>query len=284
MVTYNEIFLETRKILLNSGYPDSARCARILLAEITGKTVEQLVRDYSLYTSDDVRAKVIQCTQRLLQNEPIEYITGYADFCGCRIKVNRNVLIPRPDTELLVQSACDISFGKISNPRILDLCTGSGCIACALAVKIPSSKIVAVDISNEALDIARNNIQSIGVSSRVTCMQADVLHSPPVGVGYFDIIVSNPPYIESAEISALDASVKDFEPIIALDGGNDGLNYYRSIIKYWKMQLEGGGYIIFEVGENQAKSVCEMLDSAGFSKTETKLDASGTERVVIGRL
>ena len=172
--------------------------------------------------------------------------------------------------------------GRKMDARVLDLCTGSGCIACAIAKELPATRLVAVDISPSALQVCRQNVAANRLHSRVLCMQADALASPPLGIGMFDVIVSNPPYIPSAEIETLDASVRNYEPIWALDGGEDGLKFYRGIIKYWKTVLRPGGLIFFEVGEGQSPAVQDMLLSAGFSETTTRKDSGGTERVVIG--
>ena len=170
------------------------------------------------------------------------------------------------------------------NARILDLCCGSGCITCAIGHEMPATRLVAIDISANALEVCRKNIAAQKLISRVICMQADALSSPPLGIGEFDMIVSNPPYIASEEIKTLDVSVKDFEPVWALDGGEDGLKFYKAIIKYWKSLLRQGGYLLFEVGEGQAQAVRDMLSAAGFGYTDTRKDTLGIDRVVFGRM
>ena len=167
---------------------------------------------------------------------------------------------------------------------MLDLCCGSGCITCAIGHELPATKLVAVDLSASALEVCRQNIAKNRLSSRVICMQADATSSPPLGIGSFDVIVSNPPYIESAEIAKLDRSVRDYEPIWALDGGEDGLRFYKGIIKYWKSLLRPGGCLMFEVGEGQASAVCEMLMAAGFASAQTRRDTQIIDRVVIGKM
>ena len=141
-----------------------------------------------------------------------------------------------------------------------------------------------MELSARALESCRANSAMHRLSSRVICMQADATASPPLGIGSFDVIVSNPPYIKSDEIQTLDRSVKDYEPIWALDGGKDGLRFYKAIIKYWKSLLRPDGALVFEVGEGQADDVCEMLMAAGFNSTAVRRDARGVERVVIGRI
>ena len=284
MKTYSDIYLAARNILRKCGIENYNLEARILVAQAAGKTTAQLLRDMNLYTANEVENKVMDYTARRLRGEPVAYITGSWEFYGLPMTVTPDVLIPRPDTELLVDVSKYLLIGKKMDARILDLCCGSGCIACALGHELPASKLVAVDISASALEVSRSNIASNRLSSLVLCMQADALASPPLGIGQFDMIVSNPPYIPSAEIITLDASVRDFEPIWALDGGEDGLKFYKSIIKYWKSLLHPGGYLVFEVGEDQAAAVKEMLLSGGFTGSWTHKDSAGVERVVVGQM
>ena len=204
------------------------------------------------------------------------------EFCGLPIIVSPDVLIPRPDTEIMVDAAKEILTGKKMDARVLDLCCGSGCISCAIAHELPATHFVDIDISNSALEICRKNVNLNRLSSRVICMQADATSSPPCSIGMFDMIVCNPPYISSDDIPSLDKSVRDYEPIWALDGGADGLKFYRSVIKYWKVCLKKNGYLIFEVGEGQANDVQSMMLAAGFQSSDFRKDHSGTDRVVIG--
>ena len=240
------------------------------------------MRDLNLYTSGDIELLVDDYTARRLRGEPIAYISGSWEFYGLPMIITPDVLIPRMDSEVLVNAAKEVLTGRKMDARILDLCTGSGCLTCAIAHEMPATRFLAIDVSTSALEICRKNVALNRLNSRVICMQADALSAPPMGLGEFDMIVCNPPYIPTVEIFALDSSVKDFEPIWALDGGKDGLKFYRAIIKYWKVLLKEEGSILFEVGEGQAESVKEMLLSAGFASTDTRLDSLGFERVVIG--
>lgn len=284
MKTYNELYINTRNTLKRSGVEAYALEARVLVASAAGKTVPQLLRDLSLYTTEPVEEKVAEYTERRLQGEPVAYITGDWEFYGLPIKVTKDVLIPRSDTELLVDLAKEALTGWRMDARVLDLCCGSGCITCAVGHELPATKLVAVDISASALEVCRRNLSSNRLSSRCITLQADATAAPPLSIGTFDLIVSNPPYIESDEIMALDSSVRDFEPIWALDGGPDGLRFYKGILKYWKSLLRPGGYILFEVGENQAEAVHDMILAAGFASAETRKDTQGIERVVIGKM
>lgn len=284
MKTYNEIYLTTRNILRQRGIEGYSLEAKLIVSKAAGKTVAELVRDFNLYTSPEIEERVSDFTARRLRGEPIAYISGSWEFYGLPMVVSPDVLIPRMDTEVLIDAAKDLLTGHKMDARILDLCCGSGCITCAIAHEMPATRVVAIDISRSALDVCRKNIAMNRVSSRAICMQADATAAPPLGLGEFDMIICNPPYIPTYEILELDSSVKDYEPIWALDGGDDGLDFYRAIIKYWKILLKKDGLILFEVGEGQASAVKEMLLSAGFASVETKLDTLGTERAVIGRM
>ena len=257
--------------------------ARTLLAAAAGKTTEQLLRDMYLYTSSEIETRTEEMLERRLKGEPLAYIAGSWEFYGLPFTVTPDVLIPRIDTEVLV--ACVVrairAFGM--KGRVLDLCCGSGCIACAVASELPAARVVAADISLPALDIARKNIKDNKLASRIITIHADAKTWPPMSIGSFDVIASNPPYIASEEILTLDSSVRDHEPLGALDGGTDGLDFYRAIIKYWTITLRPNGMMMFEVGEGQADAVKKMLLGAGYVAVQTVKDTLSVERVVIGK-
>ena len=284
MRTYNDIYLSTRNLLRQNGVEAYSLEARVLVASAAGKTVQQLLRDINLYTTAEVENRVLDYAARRLKGEPVAYITGSWEFYGLPLTITPDVLIPRMDTEVLVDAVKEILTGYKMDARVLDLCCGSGCITCAIARELPATKLVAVDLSASALEVCRKNVTDHKFNARVFCIQADATSSPPLGIGSFDVIVSNPPYIASGEIPGLDRSVRDYEPIWALDGGEDGLRFYKAIIKYWKSILRPGGFLVFEVGEGQAQAVSEMLMSAGFTRTATRKDTQGIDRVVIGKM
>ena len=284
MKTYNDIYLTTRNTLRRAGIEAYAMEARILVACAAGKSVSQFLRDLSLYTTPQVENTVLDYTARRLQGEPVAYITGLWEFYGLPMKVTNDVLIPRPETELLVDAVKQVLLGYKMDGRVLDLCCGSGCITCAVGHELPATKLVAVDLSASALEVCRENVSINRLNSRVICIQADATASPPLGIGSFDVIVSNPPYVKTGDIAGLDRSVKDYEPIWALDGGEDGLRFYKAIIKYWKSLLRPDGALIFEVGEDQADDVADMLMAGGFASCQVHRDANGIERVVIGKM
>ncbi len=284
MKTYNDIYLSLRNALRLSGIESFNLEARILMACAAGKTVTQLLQDINYYTTPAVEEKVEEYKKRRLAGEPVAYITGMWEFYGLPIKVTPDVLIPRMDTEVLIDAAKELLIGRNMNARVLDLCCGSGCITCAIGHELPGTKLVAVDISAMALEVCRENVCMNRLNTRVICLQTDVLSSPPASLSMFDLIVANPPYICSSEIPTLDTSVRDFEPVWALDGGDDGYKFYKSIIKYWKTLLRPGGSIIFEVGEGQAETVKDMLLSAGFRTAYTRKDTLDVDRAVIGTM
>lgn len=275
--------MKVRTALRQAGIEGYSLESKLITAKAAEKSVNELLRDLNLYTTEEVYNTAAELTRRRVEGEPVAYVTGTWEFYGMPMIVNSDVLIPRIDTEVLVDAVKEILFGHKMDARILDLCTGSGCIACAIAKELPATKLVAVDISGRALEVARQNIALNKLGSRVLTMQADATSSPPMSMGQFDMIVSNPPYIMSSDIMILDHSVRDFEPIWALDGGEDGLKFYKAIIKYWKGLLRKGGYLLFEVGENQAEDVQELLLAGGFSQVDTRKDTLDIERVVIAK-
>jgi len=281
--TYNELYFHIRTELKNAGIEAFGQEARLLLAAASGKDKAELMRDMNLYTSKDLDEKALRFLQRRLGGEPLAYIIGAWEFYGLPMIVDRSVLIPRMDTEVLVDVAIDYCRQKGRKLRILDLCCGSGCIACAVASKVESANVIAADISQDALAICRKNISLNKLSSRIVPIRADALDWPPNHTGAFDMILSNPPYIATKELKELDSSVRDYEPHSALDGGADGLHFYREIIKHWCVTLRPGGLLIFEIGEEQASSVKQLMRDAGFVSVESHFDTLGTERVVVGQ-
>lgn len=285
MKTYGDYFIETRRTLKEAGVEAYSLEARLLVAHAAGKTMEKLAADMNLYPSSAMGEKVRELIDRRLSGEPIAYVTGSWEFYGLPLVVDRSTLIPRMDTEVLVDSALKILRGRSKmDARVLDLCTGSGCIACAIASELPASRVVAADIDPRCVSICRRNVLLNNLSPRVTSIDADALGAPPMLIGSFDMLVSNPPYIASAEIDTLDASVREYEPRKALDGGEDGLRFYREIVRRWKSVIREGGHILFEVGETQSAEVQKLLRLASFKDVEAVKDTAGIERVVIGRV
>ena len=281
--TYNQIYIDIRSALKEAGVEAHTLEAKWLLAHAAGKTVEKLLMDLQLYTSPEIEARAEEHLQRRLSGEPVAYICEAWNFYGLDLKVTPDVLIPRFDTEVLVDKALELCGSRDWSGRILDLCTGSGCIGCALGHNLPQSHLVMVDKSNKALAVARENTRTVGLGARAVCMELDVFELPLAALGTFDLIVSNPPYVTPAEIRKLDSSVKDFEPRMALDGGTDGLDFYRCIVSNWTPLLKEGGWLAFEIGETQAAGVMTLMSNAGMHDIAVEKDTAGLDRVVYGR-
>ena len=281
--TNNELYLMARNALKKAGVEAYNLEARLIAAHACGKTKEAFLRDLALYSSNECERRVNDLIERRLRGEPMAYVTGEWEFFGLPMEVSPDVLIPRSDTEVLVETALRALVGRKMDARILDLCSGSGCIGCALAHELPAARVVQVDISDAALEISRRNARRNRLN-RVIALKADALKKPPMSIGSFDLIVSNPPYVPSMEILTLDSSVRDFEPLGALDGGEDGLMFYRAIIRHWRHVLRPGGWLMFEVGEDQAQDVLSMMKDAGLENLYAVEDTQGIKRVVVGRI
>ena len=282
-ITYNDLYLDIRRRLRAADSGDPTLEARELVAFACGKTKEELLRDGRLYVTPEVEARVRALVQRHLDGEPTAYLIGEWEFYGLPLDISRDVLIPRPDTEVLAGLAID--FVKTQGEcRVLDLCAGSGCVGLAVASQCPGSRVVLGELSEGALRICRQNIRRNGLSGRVVPMQMDALAPPPAQLGEFRCLVSNPPYIPAGDIPGLDPSVRDFEPHMALDGGEDGLEFYRNLAGEWKNALSVGGKIFLEVGIGQADDVLRLLRTQGFGDLEITKDLNGIPRVVHGTL
>ena len=282
-ITYNDLYLDIRRRLRAADSGDPTLEARELVAFACGKTKEELLRDGRLYVTPEVEARVRALVQWHLDGEPTAYLIGEWEFYGLPLDISRDVLIPRPDTEVLAGLAID--FVKTQGEcRVLDLCAGSGCVGLAVASQCPGSRVVLGELSEGALRICRQNIRRNGLSGRVVPMQMDALAPPPAQLGEFRCLVSNPPYIPAGDIPGLDPSVRDFEPHMALDGGEDGLDFYRNLAGEWKNALSVGGKIFLEVGIGQADDVLRLLRTQGFGDLEITKDLNGIPRVVHGTL
>ena len=257
--------------------------ARSLLCHVTGKTNEQLITDRELYATDKTCFAMSEAVTRVLAGEPLAYVLGQWEFYGLPLQVNRDVLIPRDDTCAVTQLAIKQALFLDASPRILDLCTGTGCIGIAIASRVKDAKVTCADLSKEALAVAKKNVTLNKLTGRVSCMQADAMADPNPFLGKFDMIVSNPPYITAAEMEELPDSVKNYEPHMALYGGTDGLDFYRSIAEKYAKALKPGGYLCFEFGMGQGDAVCEILQKNGYTVLERSRDYNDRERAVIAR-
>ena len=281
---YSDAYLAARHALLAVEEPRQAgMLARQLLQFVSGKSQEQLIADSDKYVGDDVLTALDAAVGRLLNDEPLAYILGEWEFYGMNLVVTPDVLIPRDDTVAVAEIAIRQAMFLEQGPRILDLCTGSGCIGLAIAKHVPDAKVTLADLSRQALAVAKKNVTNHKLTGRVSCVQVDALKEPPAFLGQFDMIVSNPPYITSREMEELDRSVKDYEPHMALWGGADGLSFYRSIAWHYRACLKPGGYLCFEFGDGQGDDVCKILDAAGFTVRKRVKDNNQRERAVIAQ-
>ena len=282
-ITYNDLYLDVRRQLRECGVEAATLEARELVCFGLDKSREELVRDSRLYAGTAQERRVRELVDRRLAGEPVAYLTGEWEFYGLPLDITQEVLIPRSDTEVLAEQAIAYVQG-LGDCRVLDLCAGSGCIGLAVAEKAPNCKVVLGELSDGALKICRQNIRRNGLSGRAVPVQADAREQPDQTLGVFQCIVSNPPYIPSADIAGLDVSVKDYEPRAALDGGPDGLDFYRSICERWKQALIPGGRLYFEVGIGQADRVLRIMRGQGFGDIQLVDDLGGIPRVVFGTL
>ncbi len=280
---YSELYLDARRALLAAEGQNASNIARELVCAASGKSAEQLIADRELYASEEISELTDSFVQRYLKGEPMPYILGEWDFYDMTLTVNPSVLIPRDDTMVVTELAIKKALFLEQNPRILDLCTGSGCIGLAIAKRVKDARVTLADVSQAALRVARRNIQSQRLSAHVTCVNVDVRKPAPDYLGTFDLIVSNPPYVTTAECETLDPSVRDFEPRLALDGGEDGLDFYRAIIKNYTPVLMPGGYLCFEFGMGQEDAVCRLLKRGGYEIIELRKDTAEITRAVLAR-
>jgi release factor glutamine methyltransferase len=213
--------------------------------------------------------------ERRLAGEPMQYITGETEFYGLPFQVNRSVLIPRPETEHLVEKVLALAAG-FEKPRILDVGTGSGAIAVALAHELPEAQVAAIDLSAAALAVARGNAERNGVAGRIRFVEGDLL--APFAGEQFEIVVSNPPYVAESDRAQLDVEVRDYEPGLALFAGN-GLDVYRRLIPDARAALAAGGFLALEIGYGQDEAVAGLLAEAGFKQIEFTADLQGIPRV-----
>lgn len=278
--TYNNLFLDTRTRLKKAGIESAQLEAREILCYAADKTREQFYRDMALYVSGELERRVDTLVQRRLSGEPVAYIIGEWEFYGLTLDVSGDVLIPRMDTEMLVERTILRARAAGEEARVLDLCAGSGCVGLAVASNVPDCRVVLAELSEGALRICKQNIRRTDMNARVTSVCVDALEPPSSTLWDFDVVACNPPYIPTGDIDALDVSVRDYEPRMALDGGTDGLEFYRQIASKWKNAIRLGGALIFEVGVSQASEVEKIMAENGFENIQTTADTQGIWRVV----
>ena len=282
--TISHIYRKVRStLLLKEDEYTATLYARNLVCHFAGITKEKLLAEGQIIVEEDVAAQIDAGLARVLGGEPLAYVLGQWEFYGMTLQVNNSVLIPRDDTCAVTDLAIKQSLFLDTSPRIMDLCTGSGCIGLAIASRVKDAKVTLADISREALAVAKKNVSDLKLTARVSCVTADALGEPPAYLGKFDLIVSNPPYITNTEMEELPHSVKAFEPHLALFGGTDGLDFYRNIAQRYKEALKPGGFLCFEFGMGQGDDVCTILRTNGFEVLECVKDYNDIERAVLAR-
>lgn len=277
-MTLRELLTEGEKRLSEAGIEEAAEDAKLLLLFALQTDLKELLLHYA-DDADSFRSGAVMRYRALLSRraarEPLQYITGEQNFCGVSIRVDPRVLIPRQDTEVLVEMV----LSTADRGSLLDLCTGSGCIAAALGTLGHFSSVTASDLSADALQVAEQNLKRAGV-------RAEILRSDLFGAfagRKFDVITANPPYIESSVIETLAPEVRNFEPREALDGAADGLLFYRRLAAESPEHLNRGGRVFFEIGSGQRERVLALLSEAGFTGLLCKKDLAGLDRVVTGQ-
>lgn len=268
-----EILEQCVKTLKENDIPEATNKARRILAFLLNVDKEYLIINYEQEIREKDIQKINEYINQLAEGKPIQYIVGKQEFMGIDFMVNEKVLIPQPDTEILVEKTIEI-LKKYAKPSVLDLCTGSGAIAISISHYIPESEVYASDISKEALQIAKLNDKNNKIKFIVSNLFQDIENK-------FDVIVSNPPYIRSDEIKLLSKEVQN-EPLIALDGGKDGLNFYREIIEQAPSFLKPKGYLCLEIGDEQLKMVTNIIkQTRHYENIKAYKDLGGNDRVII---
>ena len=278
-MTYRSMVTEGGRVLAAAGVPEAELDAWYLLEYLRKERGERSDRQwYLLNREDEARAEEEKVYQELIERRakriPLQQITGEQEFMGLSFRVNEHVLIPRQDTETLVEEA----MGKVkSGDQVLDMCTGSGCIPISLKLRNPQIVIEGADISEEALKVAEKNAKKLGVSGK--WIQTDMFENI---TGTFDMITSNPPYIPTKVIEELEAEVRLHDPYEALDGKEDGLYFYRILAEKVPKYLTDGGWLVMEIGYDQSADVEKLLKETGFEQVSTQKDLAGLDRVVSG--
>lgn len=282
-MTVLEVIQRSAGFLAKKGVDSPRLQAEWLLSRVLQVPRLNLYLSFDRKLSESELGAIRELVRRRGDREPLQHILGSASFCGLEIKVSPHVLVPRPETELLAERAWQhLSTCAARRPAALDCGTGSGCIAIALAVHCPAAEIHALDVSVEALTIARENAALNGVAERIHFHSGDGLSGMPAGLS-FDLIASNPPYIPSVEIDTLSPEVRDYDPRRALDGGPDGLDFYRRLAAEAPDFLRSGGWMLLEFGDGQAEQVCEILVQHNWIVESVEADYSGRPRILRAR-
>lgn len=288
MKSLEALLKEGTGILAEAGIKEAGLDAWLLLEYATGKNRAYYFAHKEEIPEREICEKYYQLCRKRGQHIPLQHLTHAAFFMGYEFYVNDKVLIPRQDTEILAEEALRIMEG-ISSPKILDMCTGSGCILLSILAERNDAEGTGADISREALEVAKKNARKLGVEKRTVFVKSDTFFDEYFqpekrkSVPEYDIIVSNPPYIPTDEIEGLMEEVRVYDPRLALDGKEDGLYFYRILTEQSGRYLKYGGWLMYEIGCTQGAAVSDLMDRAGFSNIQIKKDLSGLDRVVFGQ-
>jgi release factor glutamine methyltransferase len=277
---WRDLLSRGRARLEKAGIDEASVKLRWVAAHLLGCGLLDVLRHLSQTPAPELAQAFEAAVARLATDEPVQYVIGETDFMGLRIQCDSRALIPRPETELLVECAEDFLRGQTgtATPVVVDVCTGTGCIACALATRVPQARILATDISLAALELAQANASALGVS--VDFIPTDLLTG--LADDHADLVVANPPYVETAECGRLPRNVQAFEPRLALDGGPDGLRIISRLVSEAARVLTSGGRLMLEIGDDQADAVTEILcQTARFHFKTLKSDSARQARVAI---
>lgn len=282
-MTVLEVIQRSADFLARKGVETPRLQIELLLAHVLQMPRMKLYLNFERVLAEAELETLRGLVKRRAEREPLQHIVGSTSFCGFEIAVNSAVLVPRPETELLAEQAWQFVAGLGERAStVLDFGTGSGCVAIAMAAKCPGCIVHAVDISEAALAVAKQNATRHGLAERIRFHAGDGFAALPAGL-QFDLLVSNPPYIPSAEISQLQPEVRDHDPVVALDGGPDGLDFYRRLAAQSGAWLKAGGRLMLELGDGQAAPVSALLTPHGWLVARVEKDYSGRERILIAR-
>ena len=285
-VTSRGLLAEGARRLAEAGLPTARQDAEWLLAAVLGRERFALYLEPQRVVDEAAGGRFRALVARRAHHEPLQHLLGYEDFRGLRLRVTPDVLIPRPETEGLVEWALELlnTSSPEGPPMLADVGTGSGAIACALAAACPAARVVATDISPAALAVAEGNVRALGLGGRVRVLAGDLLEPMAAEPAALDMIVANAPYLPSGILSSLPREVVAFEPRQALDGGPDGMEVIRRLLTAAPAALRPGGRLVLEIGEDQSGPLAALMAAAGFVDVASRDDLRGVSRYLAGRL
>ena len=284
--TIQKLLNWTTEYLTGKGVDAPRLSAELLLSNVLGLKRIELYTQYNRMVEQEHLARLRELVKRAGQHEPVAYLVGRAEFYSIEFEVTPDCLIPRPETELLVQRSIELLRLRAGPHQVCDLCTGCGVIAVAIAKNVPDAKVIATDLSEAALGVAAKNVRKYGLDDRVELLRGDLYEPliPQLDMAPFDLIVCNPPYVSAAEYEKLEKNVKDYEPRTALYGGEDGLELYRRIAEQVGRFLDSDGALLLEIGHEQGSAVRALLEQTGlFEIIKVDKDLSSHDRIVMAQ-